>query len=209
LFRRASAHQKKGDASTAYTKRPTHEGIAARALEVCGPIRIIYLRRDPIERMVSHYKHFLQHGLISGSFAEVVARDDTLIDYSRYDWQIAPWIEAFGNDAVLQIELEDYSRSRRATLERVVAHIGLDPASTPDVNLHVVANRAEEAKTIGNPVLDRIVSSALYQKRLKPVIPAHTRERIRHLFLPEVESPEIDISEETLAYIRDKLARCP
>ena len=209
LFKRAGAGQKKGEASTAYTKRPTYEGVAELAREVCGAIRIIYLRRDPIERMISHYKHFLQHGLISGSFAEVVARDDTLVDYSRYDWQIAPWIEVFGADAVLQLDLDDYSRNRRKTLERVIAHIGLDPASTHDVDVQVVANRAEEAKTISNPVLDRIVASGLYQKRLKPLIPAHAREKLRHLVLPEVASPEIDIPEETLAYIRDKLSQCP
>ena len=56
LFRPARPGQLKGEASTAYTKRPNNEGVAEKARALCGDgLKIIYIRRDPVERIRSQY----------------------------------------------------------------------------------------------------------------------------------------------------------
>jgi hypothetical protein len=209
LFRKARAGQVLGEASTAYTKRPTYENVASHALAVCGPLKIVYLHRDPIERMVSHYKHFVSHGLMHGPFEDVVERDSTLIDYSRYDWQIQPWIDVFGEQAVLRIALEEYARERQAVVERVVRHIGLSAEDLPELDPARIANRAAETKRIHNPLMDLLHRSFLYRDILRPLMSADMRERLRRLVLPDAKVPEIELPPRTLAYIEDQLSRSP
>ena len=56
LFPRLAEGLVKGEASTAYTKRPDFEGVAERAREVLGPgLKVVYMRRDPVERLVVVY----------------------------------------------------------------------------------------------------------------------------------------------------------
>lgn len=208
LFKQSRPIQKRGEASTAYTKRPTYEGVAQRAFAVCGPkTRIVYMRRDPIERIISHYKHDLQRGFIDGTFAEVVTKDSRLIDYTRYEWQIEPWIDVFGKEAVLQIKLEEYAHSRQSVAERVIEHIGLCPKELPMLDPRKIANRAEEAKRVDNFLLFAFQQSSLYQNLLRPLLSADTRERLRHLVLPTVTPSEIELPSDILSYIERELSK--
>lgn len=206
-FRSARPGQLLGEASTSYTKRPTHEDshLAARAL--CGPdLRIVYMRRDPIERIVSQYQHEKHHGLILEPFDEAVRRHPHLIAYSRYDWQIAPWVETFGNDNVLQLELDDYSRDRRGVLARVLRHIGADPERLPAIDEAAISNSGAEAKAIPNPLLRRLVYSSFYQRVLRERIPRPLRERTRRAILPAPEVAPVEVRPETRSFIIEQLS---
>src|SRR5690606_18597197 len=47
-----------GEASTGYTRFPQFQGVAERALRVLGPdLRLIYIVRNPVDRVVSHHHH--------------------------------------------------------------------------------------------------------------------------------------------------------
>jgi hypothetical protein len=207
-FRIASEGQICGEASTAYTKRPLHEGVAAKAKRVCGAeLKIIYMRRDPVSRALSQYKHEKQQGLIAEPFDEAVRRHGRFIDFSRYDWQIAPWAEAFGRERLLQLDLESYSADRVATLARVLDFIGVDPARIGDIDPESVSNSAAEQKHIPNPVLRTLVYSDLYQHVIKPRLPRSFRERARRSILPPAEKAEIEVQPATARFIMDQLDR--
>lgn len=206
LFRPAGLGDILGEASTAYTKRPSHEGVAARARALCGPeLKIVYIRRDAMERSVSHYAHERQLGTISETFGEALRAHPRLIDYSRYDWQIAPWIEAFGPENVLQFDLEAYSRDRRAGLARILEFVGADPARLPPVEIEGAYNRRDEQKTIGNPWLRGLIYSDVYQRGLKRLIPFRLRETVRHLLLPKPDSGD-ETDADSLRYLQEQLA---
>ncbi len=46
-----------GESSPAYTHHPHFRGVAARMHDLLPTARLIYLVRDPIERILSHYLH--------------------------------------------------------------------------------------------------------------------------------------------------------
>ncbi|HEV2746392.1 MAG TPA: sulfotransferase [Allosphingosinicella sp.] len=208
LFRSARPDQLKGEASTAYTKRPTHDGAAAKARALCGPnLKLIYMRRDPIERMLSQYQHERQRGTIACGFAEAIRRYPRLLDYSRYDWQIAPWIEAFGPASLLQLELDDYAARRVETVQRVVRFIGADPARLPPIKLDLISNRADDPKTIRNPLLRSLIYSSFYQRAVRGFIPTHLRERLRRTLLPAPEAAPVELDPDTLHFVREQLSQ--
>lgn len=209
LFRAALPGQLKGEASTAYTKRPTHEGVAEAALRLCGPgLKLIYITREPVARMISQYEHERQYGLVEGDFASALDRRPELIAYSRYDWQLEPWIATFGEANLLRLTLESYSRDRRPLLGQVLRFVGLDPARLPEIDTGAAANRRDEAKTfIEGSLLGRVVVSNLYQRRIKPMIPARWRERARTAILPAPDTQEIVIDDDLRASILGRLER--
>lgn len=204
-FRGAAPGQLCGEASTAYTKRPVFEGVAGKALALLGPgLKIVYIRRDPVIRALSHYKHDRLHGLVDVPFDEAVRQVPRYVDFGRYDWQIAPWIEAFGSDQVMEFDLDAYSAARRETLGRVLAFLGVDPDRLRPVDENTVLNSASEAKYIANPLLRATVHSNFYQRRIKPLVPLEWRTRVRRAVLPPVDEIRIDIAPEIARFIREQ-----
>ena len=57
LFDAAASDDLKGEASTHYTKLPTYPNAAARLHAAHPDAKLIYLTRDPVERLVSHHIH--------------------------------------------------------------------------------------------------------------------------------------------------------
>jgi hypothetical protein len=202
LFHKAPEGSVKGEASTAYTKRPVYTGAAERARSLCdGRLRIVYIRRDPVDRIISHYKHERQHRRIDVPFSRALREVPELIDFSRYDWQIAPWKECFGEDQVLEIDLAAYSADRVGVARQVIAHIGADPDRLPPPNDRLIANSAREMKRIGNPLLNRFVRSLFYQRSIKPALPRPWREMTRRTILPRPEQISVEVSQEDRDFI--------
>lgn len=195
LFRFAPAGAIRGEASTAYTKRPKHEGVADIAKQVCGPeLRIVYLRRDPLKRIISHYKHAFGSGETKLSFEEAVQSDPLYVAISRYDWQIQPWIDAFGSEAVLQLSFEDYVKDRQGVARQVCSHIGVDPDRLPPVDDDAAFNASDNKPVARSRLTQALVASRLYQRVAKPLIPAALRDRARST-LPKAPPVEVTLSE--------------
>jgi hypothetical protein len=207
LFAKAPEGAIRGEASTAYTKLPIHTGAAERARDLSGgKLRIVYIRRDPVDRIISHYRHERQHRRIKLPISRALREVPELIDFSRYDWQIAPWKECFGEEQVLEIDLETYAADRRGVSRQVVAHLGADPDRLPPPDDSLVANSAGEMKRIDNPLLDRFVRSLFYQRSIKPAVPRPWREATRRTILPRAEPIAVELSPADREFIAKSLA---
>jgi len=171
LFRAAKLGQILGEATTSYTKRPDFEGIAERALKCCGlETKIIYLYRDPIERIISHYKHEFGNGIVNEQINEAVLKYPRYANYSRYEWQLEPWLECFGNSNVLALDFEEFIKDRRKIIREICTFIGADPDRLPDLKFDRAFNSSEE-KLVLEGAWRKLVKSRFYQRNLKPLAP--------------------------------------
>lgn len=205
LFAQAPAHATKGEASTGYTKRPDHEGVAASALALCGQnLKLIHLRRDPIARTISHYKHDFSHKIVDADFETAVRTHPRYLDYSRYDWQLAPWRAAFGAN-LLELRFEDYVADRVAVTRQVCVHLGLDPDALPDLQLERSFNAAQNRRTPGTGLLRKLVHSRLYQRRIKPRISKNMRDTFAGVMLKKAPKAEVTLSPELEQELRKRL----
>ena len=85
LFRHARDDQICGEASTAYAKLPHHRNAASRARQILGSnLRVIYIVRDPVLRLVSHYRHDWSLGLIKSDLRTALDEYPDLISFSCY-----------------------------------------------------------------------------------------------------------------------------
>ncbi len=208
LYAPAAAGQLCGEASTAYTKRPQHEDVAQRALALCeGRLKVIYLRREPIGRMVSQYWHEQGRGEQPKALAEALLTDPRYVDYSRYDWQIAPWKAAFGSSQVLELEFEALVAEREATLRRVARFLDIDPEPL------LAAPAARANVSAGKPTprgwLRRVIESRWYRRQVKSRLPQGVRERLKHWLSPKARVRQIELDDATRQTLLQRLAQAP
>ena len=125
LFAGAESSQLKGESSTHYTKLPTYPATVQRMVSYCPHVKCIYIMRHPVDRLVSHYIHEWTQGIISCTIDEAVVRYPELIAYSQYNMQIEPYLETFGNAAVLPLFAERLRLNPQTVLQSVFDFLGV------------------------------------------------------------------------------------
>jgi Sulfotransferase domain len=120
----------RGESSPHYTNRPRFDGVAERMRELLGAdARVIYVVRDPIDRLLSHYLHNLAGGYEQRELAAAVADPSSAyVQRGLYAYQLVPYLEAFGEERVLVISREELASAREATMRRSFEFAGVDPA---------------------------------------------------------------------------------
>jgi sulfotransferase family protein len=117
----------RGESSVHYTNHPRFAGVPERIGALVPEAKLIYVVRDPIERMLSHYVHNRAGGYERLSAEEALARPSGYIDRSRYFMQLERYLQRFDPAQILVLTQEELSGERRATLTRVFEFLGVDP----------------------------------------------------------------------------------
>jgi len=114
------------EASTRNTGAPKYVGAPDRMLSTGWNFRFVYIVRDPIERIESHYLH----GVINNFGLNPLKSglDRQALDLSRYHYQISKYVDAFGKDSVLVISHEQWKEQAKAVIEKVCEHFEIDPS---------------------------------------------------------------------------------
>lgn len=136
LFPRWRDYRAVGDDSTAYSSFGVMEQISSAIHDVAPQARIIFLLRDPIARMESAFREFLNSGVRYGvvpplDFTEALLELPPIVEDSRYWPPIQRYREVFGADQVQVVYLEDLQADTAGQLGRVFDFIGVDPTRGP------------------------------------------------------------------------------
>jgi Sulfotransferase domain len=126
-FERGRAATAVGEASPSYTKYPEYAGVPERMVRLLPDARLIYLVRDPIERIRSHYQHRAMTGSEAAPIDVAVLHDPRYIDGSRYAMQLERYLRWYPRDRILLIDSEELKDDRVATMRRVHRFLGVDP----------------------------------------------------------------------------------
>jgi hypothetical protein len=176
LFAAAAPGDLKGEASTHYTKLPTHPNTLPRLQSTLDRPKLIYLIRDPLVRAVSHYMHDWTMGTMSGGIDAALDSHPELIDYGRYGMQIEPYVQAFGASSVLILSLEEMSRDGQGVLDRVGTFLG-----HPGLNWRDDHERenASSDRIRRFPLHDLLIESRIATVVRRSLVPQGLRDRIK------------------------------
>lgn len=177
LFESAAPTDLKGEASTHYTKLPDYPRTLPRLKQALGTrLKIIYLIRDPLQRLTSHYIHEWTEGVMTGDINTAVSRHPALINYSLYAMQLRPWLDTFGHEHVHVDTLEAMQSDPIAFIRRIGRFLDRDDLHwQPDLDRqNVSAERIRrhplDGLLINNPV------ATLFRRLL---IPQSIRDRVK------------------------------
>ena len=215
------------DASPSYTSAPYLGGAPSRANQVVPDARLIYVVRDPVDRLLAHYLHAISHHHEVRSFEEVVAdlhleRDD--IDHGRtsqfaapvsdrrlareryqgylarsmYRYQLDQWLEFFDRDQILVVRQHDLKHGDTEALKRVGNFVGIElRGSLPQY--HVTAE-----KRVTNAFGEWLRQSGLGQRARRTRLRSTLRKLGKGVFYQRL--PEASLSAQMRDYVRSLIA---
>lgn len=166
-----------GEASTMYTFLPQWPDTCSRLYAYNPNLKLIYIMRDPVERIISHYTHNLVRGIVKEPPEQVVFDDPSYINRSRYGVQIRPYLERFGQENILLLIFEEYVKMPETTLRKVSRFLDIDPTQFKK------PAASEKHQSIGRDYIKyeaarRFVSSETFQS-VRELIPMAIRQPIR------------------------------
>jgi hypothetical protein len=127
LFRDAPSDAAAGESSPNYTKAHLFPGIPQRIHAACPDVHLIYLVRDPVDRVVSHYQHELHRGREKRPFLEALETKDKYLATSRYAWQLDHYLEVFPPQQLLVVTTSGLAQRPQAVLGDIFRFLGVDP----------------------------------------------------------------------------------
>jgi hypothetical protein len=117
----------RGESSPHYTNLPRFEGVAARIHEHCPDARLIYMVRDPIKRILSHWVHATGAGYETRELTATLSQpDSSYVHRSMYWMQLQPYLELFDRSQIELIAQEELQREREATMRRAFRFAGVE-----------------------------------------------------------------------------------
>jgi hypothetical protein len=118
----------RGESSPNYTAYPHHAGVPERMHSVVPDARLIFLVRDPIERISAHWVHNYAKRREKGDVAATVMHPNTTyVLRSQYFMQLSQFLKRFRPEQVLILDQSDLRERRRETLREVFSFVGVDP----------------------------------------------------------------------------------
>jgi hypothetical protein len=192
-----------GEASPSYSRHPTFPGAAERMHALLPEARLIYLVRQPVDRIQSHYQHELRKGHRLRPIDEEVLLDPTYVATSSYAMQLDQYLAWYPRERLLVITSDALRTERVPTMASVFAFVGVDPSFVPP-NLDVEYSQAA-GKTV--------TRGALRGVRRNPVVaalaertPAAVRARIRRRTGEPADAAAYQLSKATRADLGARLA---
>lgn len=174
-----------GEASTMYTFLPEWQGTHTRLFAYNPDLKLIYIMRQPVERVISHYSHRLVRGRVKDPPEVTVFADPTYTNRTRYGVQIIPYLELFGRENILLLIFEEYISNQLKTLQQIAMFLGISADAFEDIGT-AVNHRSVGEWQLKYPAIRKIASSSVFQS-IRPYLPASIRKPVRPFFSNKLE----------------------
>lgn len=168
----------RGESSTGYAKYPAEPDVPARLKKLVPDARFVYIVREPIARIRSHYLHNVLTERETRSVEDALLSDPKYVDCSRYAFQIEQYLAEFPREQVLVVRTDALEARLTETVERVLDFIGVDSSRLPALS-PVRAN--ETAQRRRRSSLRRQLGARPAVAAVSSRLPAGTRQRVKRL----------------------------
>jgi hypothetical protein len=179
LFEDAAPSNILGEVSTHYTKLPTYPQTVTRMRKWLDRPQLVYIMRNPVDRLVSQYIHQWSEGQIHCDLQEALERHPELIAYSCYAKQLAPFFEAYGKSAILPVFFERLIVDPQGELERICRFIG--HTGTVQWDEHLSRRNVSAERIRKFPLYDLLIETPWARSFRHLFVPKWIRTKVRHL----------------------------
>lgn len=198
----------RGESSPNYSSALRFPEVPARMHAVVPDAKLIYLIRDPVERLISHYVHNYSAGRENRALSEAL-KDPVYLDRSSYQAQLDQYLEHYPRSSILVMEAEELLNRRDAALRRVFEFLQVDP----DVRdrRHALRRNSSARKRRRTALGNRIAATpvARWIESLPPALRWPARDLLYTPFSRRVERPQLGNAERSQleARLREDVGR--
>jgi hypothetical protein len=183
-----------GESSPNYTKWPAVKAVPERMHRLIPKAKLVYVVRDPIERMISHYGHSVAVGREQRPLEDALAPNvaSRYLNPSRYKSQLEQFLDYYPLEQMLVVSSEDLRQQRLATLARVFRFLEVDDSfESPKfaTEYHRTENKfnVEREVSWGTRLIATLGFKPLPEKPAQPQreLSAESRGRLQEALAPE------------------------
>lgn len=203
LFAHAGDAVITGEGSTTYTQHGLYPRAPERIALALPDARLVYMVRDPIERIRSHWMHLSTKGGREREPINTAVRNrPEYLDHSRYAAQLSHYRERYPEDRLLVLFFEEFRADPEGVTRRCLSFIGADPAQWTPVDADRPRHRSAEGRT--DTAALRPLRRIPGFDALRDLAPTGLRNTLRGILKSPVESnPPFDIA--TRAWLIERL----
>jgi hypothetical protein len=178
----------RGESSPNYTKYPLFDGVAERMHAVLPGARLLYVVRDPVERIVSQHLHNTLEGREQRSLEDALREPESYpaVQCSRYFMQIERYLRFYGENDLCIVSSERLKSDRRGTLRRIFRFLGIDEAYSCAEYAREL-NRSSERRRLN--AFTRSLRATRLARGLVATLPPGVTRALRNLSGAAVERP--------------------
>jgi hypothetical protein len=198
----------RGESSPNYTAYPQHVGVPERMREIVPDAKLLYMIRDPIDRIAAHWVHNFAKRREKGDLRATLLHPNTsYLARSHYHMQLQQFLRCYPKERILLVEQGELRSRRLETLRRVFEFIGVDPDFS---HARFSDERHKTArKTRATPLAMRL--ERIGETPRGKAIPANFWRAVGNLFpfRSTIEVPDVReaLSPEALRSLRDDAER--
>jgi Sulfotransferase domain len=178
----------RGESSPCYTQWPMRPNVPERIASVCPDARIVYIVREPFERIASEWANRWALGQREPFERRMLRWDpgDPIVCSSLYATQVERYMKRF--DRVLVVDQADLRSKRDQTLAEVFSFLGVEPCRIETVEANGSRDRVARTR-LGYPIWQR-AAGPIVRRLPEPWRGPADRWAKRLLFAP-VKTPRV------------------
>lgn len=203
LFSGAGAAQICGEGSNSYTWDTLYPGTPERLTAACPGVKLIYMVRDPIARIVSHWVQVRadQGDAVPARLDDAIrAQPERLIAPSFYWRQLSHYRARVPDERIWIGFMEDLETNRAGVLRSLCAFLGIAPEGV-ETAIH---RNPSQGKQILGPLYSRLRRQPGV-RALSSHLPQGVRAWARRQLLSQVGTKTIQLDPELLAPVLEML----
>lgn len=204
LFEPGRAQSARGEASTSYSQAPHVPGVPERIASVVPDVKLVYVIRNPVDRIRSQYAHFVDRWRESLSLEQAIISRPVYLNASRYAAQLEMYLAHFQREQILIVSSEELRVNREAVLRQVFNFIEVD-ANAPIHTSHLQLNRTADKRL--PPASVDAGRRMLRRTGLSRLVPKTVKGRVRTALSKPIPSNNLEISPEVEEAIWEELKR--
>jgi len=183
LFPQDAHYRYLGESSAHYTRLPLFQGVPHRLHQFNPHARLIYIMRNPFDRVISHYRHAVRvrpilkgHGEPRPLLKAIRNSPEVYLAASDYALQLNPYIELFGLDSLYTLTFESLVANPQPELDRIYHWLDLPSHPLGEQLGHAHNTTPKDTTTAaGTGILYRIRFSDTWD-RLAPYVPRNVKQ---------------------------------
>jgi hypothetical protein len=195
----------RSEASPNYTAYPQHLEVPERMHSVVPHARLLYMVRDPIDRIAAHWVHNYAKRREKGDLRTTLLHPNTsYVARSHYFAQLQRFLRLYQREQLLVIEQEELRSRRLETLRRIFEFVDVDPDfSHPGFATQRHRTSRKRRGTLLTPALERL------DRGRGGVSVARVRALAGTIFGRTIKVPDVRgaLPPETLRSLRDDAER--
>lgn len=207
-FSHTANHRQAGEFTSHYLYDPS---VPERIAASFGPLKVLAVVRDPVERSLSQVKYGIRHGHLRDTGRRVLSLPDlrtaaqrypAIVDRSLYAEGISRFISAMGRSQVLILDQTDCANNPVAVLRKVWNFLEVDESFQPA--------RANSKISVGimpkSQMLETLRTRLFYfvNARRPGLISLSRKARLGDIYRRLNSGGEIRLGEDAVAYLREK-----